>query len=77
MTSVMRFLDTIKEKVDETKNDMFSFLIEGEEQLSEIETPVLDSLLEDIVGMIEDRKNERQSEREKALHEKRMRGDWS
>lgn len=63
MTSVMRFLDSIKEKVDETKNDLFSFLIEGEEQLSEIETPVLDSLLEDIVGMIEGRKNERQSGR--------------
>lgn len=77
MSSIGKILDSIKAAVDETKDDLEPYALEDSEPPSEIETPVLDALLEDIRDIINSRKTERRHEREKALYEKRMAGDWS
>lgn len=77
MNRIGKILDSIKAAVDETKDDLEPYVLEDSEPPSEIETPVLDALLEDIRDIINSRKAERRHEREKALYEKRMAGDWS
>ena len=75
MSNILQLLESIEERVRETRNDLFGFMLEGEEPLSDIEAPVLDALLEDIRDMIDDRRSERRHEREKTLYERRMEGD--
>ncbi|MCR2034380.1 hypothetical protein [Adlercreutzia mucosicola] len=77
MSSIGQILDSIKAEVDETKADLEPYALEDAEPPSEIETPVLDALLEDVRDIIEGRKEARRYEREKALYERRMAGDWS
>lgn len=77
MSRIAKVLDSITERVEETKHDLLEYQIEDSEPPSEIETPVLDALLEEIGDIIEGRKKERQHERELALYQRRMAGDWS
>lgn len=77
MNSIGQILDSIKAEVDEAKADLEPYALENVEPPSEIETPALDALLENVRDIIEGRKEASRYEREKALYERRMAGDWS
>lgn len=75
MSNILQLLESIEERVRETRNDLFGFMLEGEEPLSDIEAPVLDALLEDIRDMIDDRRRRSTREEWKVISHEGFHGD--